>query len=297
MRDVYPPRREQPRLWRWADIRALLLEAARRTDIESAERRVLTLVNQDAFGAHDCVATTTNLSANFQVLMPGETAPAHCHSMGALRFVVEGNGAMTIVNGQECPMGDRDLVLTPAWCLHEHMHRGNEPAIWLDLLDAPLIKHLDLVRFERKRQKSDSGRNAGFGHSSPFHYSWDAARTALASLQTRPDGARVLRYADPMTGGPVMNLIDCYLWELAPRRPTRAQRSTSNAVAFVCEGRGASRIGGTRIAWSRNDLFTLPHGHWISHEGDDGGAILFLGTDRDVLRRLGLLADEFAEAS
>jgi gentisate 1,2-dioxygenase len=311
-RNVYPPRGERPRLWRWADLEPLLDAAVQEaSDMAATERRVLTLVNHDVFGADDFVTTTTNLSANFQILMPGETAPAHRHTMNALRFVVSGAGATTTVDGKTCIMAERDMILTPAWCWHEHANPGRERVIWLDLLDAPLIRQLDVVRFERERRQppaplppdhafaaagfvpADVGEPARF--SPLFRYPWAAARQALAALAPDRDGSRRIRYANVASGGPALNLIDCYLLGLAPGRPTRPYRTTSNAVCFVCAGGGASRIGDERVAWGRNDVFTLPHGHWIVHEADPDEAILFVGTDREILRRLDLLADELAD--
>jgi gentisate 1,2-dioxygenase len=312
MRNVYPPRGERARLWRWAELEPLLAAAvAEASDMQATERRVLTLVNQEVFGPADFVTTTTNLSANFQVLMPGESAPSHRHPMNALRFVVEGEGAVTTVDDKACPMAERDMILTPAWCWHEHSNPGKQRVIWLDLLDAPLIRQLDVVRFERERKSSPpplpaDGAFAAAGfvpadtpanlrHSPLFRYAWDAARRALAAVAPAPDGSRLLRYANVATGGPAMNLLDCYLAALAAGRPTRAYRTTSNAVCFVAEGGGVSQVGDERIAWARNDVFTLPHGHWISHTAAEGGAVLFVGTDREILRRLDLLADEHAD--
>jgi len=311
-RNVYPPRGERARLWRWAEMKPLLAEAVTEaSDMQATERRVLTLINQDVFGAGDFVTTTTNLSANFQVLMPGETAPLHRHSMNALRLVVEGSGATTTVDDKVCAMAPRDMILTPAWCWHEHANPGSQRVIWLDLLDAPLIKGLDVVRFERERTRPPpplppdgafaaagfvpADVPAGLKHSPMFRYPWTSARPALDAVTPGADGARLLRYVNVAGGGPAMNLIDCYLASLAAARPTRAYRSTSNAVCLVIEGDGISRVGEDRVAWTRNDLFTLPHGHWISHEAAEGGAILFIGTDREVLRRLDLLADEQAD--
>jgi gentisate 1,2-dioxygenase len=312
-RNVYAPRGERPRIWRWAELEPLLSGAVgEAADMQATERRVLTLIQQDIFGADDFVTTTTNLSANFQVLMPGETAPSHRHSMNALRFVVEGEGATTTVDDKVCRMAERDMILTPAWCWHEHANPGRERVIWLDVLDAPLVKQLDVVTFERERKASpppplpsdDAFAVGGFvpadvpanlKHSPIFRYPWHAVRQSLASIAAAPDGSRRLRYANVSTGGPALNLIDCFLTALAAGRPTRAYRTTSNAVCLVAEGSGASRIGDARIAWTRNDLFTLPHGHWISHEAAADGAILFVATDREVLRRLDLLADEHAD--
>ena len=309
-RNVYPQRGEAPRIWRWAEIEPLLNRAVTEAPMTVAERRVLTLVNQSVFGADDFVATTTNLSANFQIIMPGEKAPSHRHTINALRFVVEGEGAVTIVDEKACPMAERDMVLTPAMCWHEHTNPGAKRVIWLDVLDGPLVRQLDVVRFERERKvpppalPADSAfAAAGFvpaempvpGHSPMFRYAWSDAERALAATAPAADGARRLRYAHTATGGPALNLIDCFLLAPAAGKATRAYRSTSNAVCLVAGGSGKSRIGESTIAWTRNDLFTLPHGHWISHEAAEPGTVLFVATDREILRRLDLLADENAE--
>ena len=68
--------------------------------------------------------------------------------MNALRFVIEGKGASTIVDGKDCPMEEGDLVITPGWTWHEHVHRGDAPIIWLDALDAPLHRYLGTDKFE-----------------------------------------------------------------------------------------------------------------------------------------------------
>ena len=77
--------------------------------------------------------------------------------MNALRFVLEGSGATTIVDGKPCPMEEGDLVLTPAWTWHEHVHQGSAPIIWLDALDVPLHHYMGTGAF----QPGPVGRHAG----------------------------------------------------------------------------------------------------------------------------------------
>ncbi|HVL37360.1 MAG TPA: gentisate 1,2-dioxygenase, partial [Burkholderiales bacterium] len=83
-------------LWRYHELRPALLETARLVSAEEAERRVLLLENPSYAGELRVCAT---LHAGLQLLMPGERARAHRHSQAALRFVVEGRGASTTVNG------------------------------------------------------------------------------------------------------------------------------------------------------------------------------------------------------
>src|SRR5436190_1181638 len=74
-----------------------------------------------------------------QGVLPGEIAPAHRHTAGALRFMIEGRGSFTNVNGEPCSMDPASLILTPQWCWHDHANETGEPVIWLDVLDVPFI--------------------------------------------------------------------------------------------------------------------------------------------------------------
>ncbi len=133
-------------LWTWSVLGPLIADAMTITSMAAIERRVLTLVDPDAQG--NTAGTTTNLTAALQILMPGESARPHRHSMNALRFVIDGSGASTKVDGRDCPMEERDLVITPGWTWHEHIHKGSAPIVWLDALDAPLHRHLGTDAFE-----------------------------------------------------------------------------------------------------------------------------------------------------
>lgn len=121
--NVHTAARTNPRayLWRWQVLRPLVDDAIAATGMDNAERRVLALTNPDAVGGRN---TTTNLNACLRVLMPGESARPHRRTPNALRFVLEGGGATTIVDGKSCPMQEGDLVVTPSWCWHEHVHNG-----------------------------------------------------------------------------------------------------------------------------------------------------------------------------
>src|SRR5262249_13880514 len=129
-----PPAPPDPTyLWSWERVRPLLERAIEAANPAAVERRVLTLVSPNNRMPDD-LTTVRPLAAALQILLPGETARPHRHSMNAIRFVLEGEGAITVVNGKPCPMAFGDLILTPAWCWHEHTHRGQGPIIWLDAL-------------------------------------------------------------------------------------------------------------------------------------------------------------------
>ncbi len=296
-------------LWTWSVLGPLIADAMTITSMAAIERRVLTLVDPDAQG--NTAGTTTNLTAALQILMPGESARPHRHSMNALRFVIDGSGAATKVDGRDCPMEERDLVITPGWTWHEHIHKGSAPIVWLDALDAPLHRHLGTDAFEPgpPHDVPDYAGDAAFavpnmvpefedgtaGFSPVFRYPWADAARAVAAAPVWKDGTRRVRYANPKNGGPAMSLLDCYLVEVGGAE-TIPYRTTSNAVCCVAEGSGTSRIGDETFAWGPKDIFTLPHGNWITHRAD-GRARLFMVTDRDVLRRLDLLKEEHGNAA
>ncbi len=304
---------DAPMRWAWRDMLPLVERASREVSMEDAERRVL-LLTHPAFGGG--AATTTNLLGGLQTLLPGEVARAHRHSVQAIRFVMSGRGAVTNVNGHPCPMAEGDLVLTPAWTWHEHVHQGSERLVWFDGLDVPLLGHLDsvffevagpgaerfdppptrpaLARAEMALLAPDSSPVAGHAAPNPYCYSWRNAQAALAGAVPRADGSRWLRYVDGRSGGAVMPTVDCYLLACASGRSTQPGRSTSNAICVVVRGRGRSRVGDTTLDWSEHDVFTLPHWNWVSHTAASDDAVLFMMTDREFLASMGYLREEHA---
>jgi len=291
-----------PNHWQWKRIRPLIDDAMKVASPAAVERRVLTLTDQDADGG-----TTTNLVTALQILLPGEKARPHRHTMNALRFVIEGNGASTIVDGKDCPMEEGDLVITPGWTWHEHVHLGSAPIIWLDALDAPLHRYLGTDAFEPGpvHDLPNMPDDAAFAFpnivpeftdempqfSPVFRYPWAAARDAVKAAPKWKDGSRRVRYINPITGGSTMPLMDCYLTQIDRGTETVRFRTTSNAVCLVCEGRGTSRVGEETVSWDTHDVFSLPHGNWITHKANET-ATLFVVTDRDALRRLDLLKEQ-----
>lgn len=294
--------------WPWARMEPLIQRAVDEVGMDDAERRVLLMTDPHLPQA----ATTGNLLAGLQTLMPGETAHAHRHTIAALRFMVAGQGAVTAVNRVPCPMEPGDLVLTPSWTWHEHVHNGAERVVWLDGLDLPLCAHLDTMFFEpgvadplpmvepqptrppvakplATELKPDPGH--------PFRYSASRARQMLEQAPRRADGSRWLRYVDGVSGGAVLPSVDCYLQQLPAGQRTLETRSTASAIALVVEGSGSSRVGDVEWRWSAHDVFTLPHWQWASHQADAGGATLFLMTDLELKAALGYLREEEREST
>ena len=130
----------QPAAWRFDAIRAAMLEAGGLITAKEAERRVLVLENPGLRGQSKI---TTDLYAGVQMVLPGEVAPAHRHAQSALRLVLDGNGAHTAVNGERTTMRYGDFIITPPMAWHDHGNESDEPILWLDGLDIPLVQFLD----------------------------------------------------------------------------------------------------------------------------------------------------------
>lgn len=302
-----PP--DESYMWRWETMEPLVSRAGDDVKGELANHRVI-LFNNPAFAAPR-VGTTTNLMCGLQCVMPGESTAAHRHTPAAVRFLLEsGGGATTLVDGKSCPMHEGDMILTPNLTWHEHYNDSDRRTVWLDTLDVPLVGALGAVFFEdgpateypatvatlpdgafANAIAPATGR-PGVPYSPRFRYPWADVLDALAETPAAADGSRRVRYTNPADGGAVMPTLDCYALELARGQETVAARSTSNAVCVVAEGEGSSVIGGVTHQWRRRDVFTVPHWTWATHTATTGIARLFMVSDRETLRRLGLLRDE-----
>jgi gentisate 1,2-dioxygenase len=299
-------------LWKGSTLHELAARAVTEVPMEDAERRVLLLTHPD-FGGE--VVTTHNLSGGIQILQPGERAAAHRHTLTALRFVMTGSGAVTIVDGKRCPMEPGDLIMTPSWTWHEHVNEGSEQVVWFDGLDLPLARSLDSVFFQMGEPKADAeslvavddavfeagaeipaGRLPAGGYSPQFRYSWRHALQRLAAMEGEADGTKLLQYRNPVNGAAVTPTLDCYLLELPQKRRTFKRRSTANTVCVVAEGSGTTTAGAQTFHWQKGDVFTLPHWSWVSHEADTQARV-FLMTDRELLNRLGYLREEVSQVA
>ena len=304
--------RERAHIWRWSEMRPLIDAAIGVRSMAAVERRVLSLISPHAVAIGGASGTTRNLNAGLQILMPGESARPHRHTMNALRFVLSGHGARTVVDGKSCQMKEGDLVTTPGWCWHEHVHRGDGPIVWLDVLDASLHRYFGTDAFQpgptndypalapdaaftSSLMVPQTGE-AAKSYSPVFRYPWEQAAAAAACAPLGRDGARQVRYANPLNGGPVMSLLDCWLVELAPGVETAAFRTTASAVCTVVEGTGSSQIGQEHLTWEPRDIFSMPSGNWITHRANAERTRLFVVSDREVLRRLDLLKEEYGSA-
>jgi gentisate 1,2-dioxygenase len=296
----------QPVGWRFAEIREAMIEAGGLITAKEAERRVLILENPGLRGQSK---VTTSLYAGVQLVLPGEVAPAHRHTQSALRFVLEGSGAHTSVNGEKTVMEYGDFVVTPQWAWHDHGNETDRPMFWLDGLDIPMVQFFDASFAEMldedaqpvTRPTGQSAAEYGNGlmpidadhaslNSPIFNYPYARSLEALAAMRQGrdPDPCHgwKLRYTNPLTGGDAMPTMATFIQRLAPGA-TVPYRAT-DATVFVCtEGAGQSHIGNETIPWGPRDLFVAPSWARVVHEVAEE-AVLFSYSDRAVQEKLGL---------
>ncbi|HEY7387009.1 MAG TPA: cupin domain-containing protein [Bryobacteraceae bacterium] len=268
-----------PALWRYNDLRPLLLEAGRRITAEEAERRVLILENPAARGQS---RTTSSLYAGLQLVMPGEVAATHRHVASALRLVLESEGGYTTVNGERIAMHPGDFILTPSWCWHSHGNPGEKPVIWLDGLDIPIVNLFETSFFEHHTGQ------AAAPSVSPLTYPYARSREAL-------EQAHRASPFDPCHGVKMQLLelptLAAFLQLLPAGFNGSPYRSTDGAVFCVVEGQGTSRVGEITFSWKEHDVFVVPSWRPVSHHADSQ-SVLFSFSDRPVQKLLGFWRDE-----
>ncbi len=298
-------------LWRFDEIRAFMLEAGDLITAKEAERRVLVLENPGLRGQSKI---TTSLYGGVQLVMPGEVAPAHRHSQSALRFVIEGQGAHTVVDGERTVMSPGDFVITPARTWHDHGNTSDEPMFWLDGLDIPVVQFFDASfaegypEDEQPILRRDGDSHARYGRNllpiglsrasrtSPvFNYPYTETRDALEHMRAAeawdPCHGLKLRYTNPVTGDYAMPTIGTFIQLLPAGFTTARYRSTDATVYVPIEGNGRSRIGERWFDWSAKDIFVVPSWAPVIHEAASD-AVLFSYSDRPIQEKLDLFRED-----
>ena len=309
----------QAAIWRYAELREQVLEAGRLISAEEAERRVLILENPGLRG-QSCI--TQSLYAGLQLILPGEVAPAHRHTQSALRLVLDGEGAYTAVDGERTTMHRGDFIITPAWTWHDHGNLGDQPVVWLDGLDIPIVRFLDAGFAEKSTTRSQAdvrpegdalhryGSNMlPLDHAPQPHeptrvfvYPFGRSREALVGIGRAPADAHFgfkLRYVDPATGRSPMPTIGAFAQRLPAGFATLPYRSSDSTVYVCLEGEGTATIAagdavGSReevFAFTPRDVFVVPswHAFTLAARSD---TVLFSFSDRPVQQVLGLWREE-----
>lgn len=312
---VEPKNRAVAQLWCYARLRELALHFCETLSLQEAERRVLMLVNP---GLKDPPATLNTLYAGIQIITPGETAQAHRHVANAFRFIIEGSGGYTTVNGERVHMSAGDLLLTPGWHWHDHVHEGDGPMMWLDGLDYPLVNALDVGFAEQYPQRLQpvitaddvSTRQYLHGRLNPAwqrhagpatpigNYPWVQTQRAFAAIGDDAAGSAsegvLLEYTNPWDGGTVLPTIACRIARLPAGFSGQLRRHTASTIYHVVSGSGHTEIDGAHYDWSDKDVFCIPGWATYRHHSDpDRDAYLFSYSDEPVLKKLGFYREQW----
>jgi gentisate 1,2-dioxygenase len=300
-------------VWRWSELYPLARRAGELVPVgRGGERRAIALANPGL--GHRAYATPT-LWAAIQYLGPKETAPEHRHSQNAFRFVFEGEGVWTVVNGDPVRMSRGDFLLTPGWHFHGHHNQTDVPMAWLDGLDTPFAQQLNTGFFEFGTDRATDYATPPFSRgerlwaypglrplsglqdtvSSPITaYRWDSTDRALSEQLLLEDegqpatvepGHAAVRYVNPRTGGDVMPTIRGEFHRLRQGTATAPRREVGSSVFQVFEGRGAVVLGGVEHRLEFGDLFVVPS--WVSWSVHAETRLdLFRFSDAPIMERL-----------
>jgi gentisate 1,2-dioxygenase len=302
-----------PALWRYAELRELLVEAGKLITPKEGVRRALLLENPGIRG-RGFSQVCQSLLAAVQMILPGEKAPSHRHTNGAFRLVLEGEGALTAVEGEPVVMHPGDFILTPSWSFHEHANPTGNAVFWMDGLDLPIVELFDshFRQFypggTQPNVRSDGDSLARFGSnmmpvdytpvglSSPLLvYPYSQSRAALEQLYrngpVHPCHGIKLQYVNPATGGYALPTIAAFLQFLPRGFRGEPYRATDSTVFCAKEGKGRTHIGEMTFEWGLHDIFVAPSWYSISHEADED-AVLFSFSDRAAQKALGLWREE-----
>ena len=263
----------QPCLWRWSDIEPCMRRVAEAVSLDpGGNRRTLRLVNPGLPWG-----TTHTLWGGIQQVLPGEVATAHRHTPNAFRFIIQGSGASTTVDGQAYRMEPGDVLLTPNWCWHDHVNDGTETAYWLDGLDIPLVRAMNAMFFaEYSKPRQDVLASPDRG---PCVFKWADSLAALDRLQP----GEPLEFPGLQTIGLAMQCL--------PAGFRVRERRACSALFQVVRGSGSSQVGSQRFHWNERDFMAVPPWTWLEHEAAED-AILFQMNDAPALKALGLYRRE-----
>jgi gentisate 1,2-dioxygenase len=304
-----------PVVWRAETIRQHMRRACAEISTEDAERRVLVLENPKLQGRS---LATNSLYAGIQMILPGEIAPCHRHTASALRLILDGGQGFTTVQGEKVEMRRGDFIITPTNIFHEHGALGDEPVMWLDGLDVPIVQMLNAgFSADYPEQHQPEGRPMGdaqaryasglipvgrqpTGAASPlFHYPYATTRPALQALartqEWNPEHGLKMAFSDPTTGRSPIRTMGAYLQLLPAGFRGVTHRETDAAVMCVVEGSARIRLGEQTLTVHENDVFVAPGWLWRHFEADQE-SVLFSFSDRPLQEYLGFWRGERAAA-
>lgn len=304
-----------PMLWKYEDLRELAIRSAELVTPEQAGRRVVYLVNDKR---KDVSAAVGWLYTGIQVTRPGESTSAHRHRASALRFIMEGEGGYTVVNGNKITFEINDFVITPNSAWHEHgVAENGKMCIWQDGLDIPLVNALeanDYAVFDGSQILNapvnyssimygvsgllHTDKNWSEPYSPLFKYEWKKVYPALLEAakvaKINPFDGILMRYTNPLTGGHVMQTMGASMQLLPPRFSGKTHKHTGSFVYQCAKGSGYTIIDGKRFDWKERDIFCVPSWAWHEHHNNSStdDACLFSFNDLPVIEKLGLYQEK-----
>jgi gentisate 1,2-dioxygenase len=302
-----------PHVWRWSALHPLAQRAGDLVPVgRGGERRAIALANPGLGGRP---YATPTLWAAIQYLGPREAAPEHRHTQNAFRFVVEGEGVWTVVDGDPVAMRRGDFLLTPGWSFHGHHNTRDAPMAWIDGLDIPFMHYTDAGFFEFGPDEITSKQTPEISRSerlwahpglrpvscpgpipkSPLAaYRWehtDAALTEQLALSdegypaTVEPGHAAVRFSNPASGGDALPTIRAEFHRLRAGAVTAARREVGSSVWQVFQGEGSALVDGTQYRLAHGDLIVVPS--WRSLQLQAGSRLdLFRFSDTPIFERL-----------
>ncbi|MET7690395.1 cupin domain-containing protein [Streptomyces sp. NPDC005483] len=312
---AHPVSQALPHRWRWKDLLPMAAQAGQLVPVgRGGERRAIALANPGLGGQP---FATPTLWAAIQYLNPREDAPVHRHTQNAFRFVVEGEGVWTVVNGDPVAMRRGDFLPQAGWHWHGHHNRSDRAMAWIDGLDIPFQHYTDATFFEfgpdevdtrEAPQRSRSERlwaHPGLRpltHLQPtpatplLAYRWEHTDRALAEQlaleaegysATVEPGHAAVRYTNPTTGADILPTLRTEFHRLAPGTATAARSEVGSSVFQAFDGTGEVTVGDSRWSVERGDLFVVPSWQPLTF-ATEHGLDLFRFTDAPIFERLHL---------
>lgn len=314
-----PKSQAVPYLWKWELLHEKLM-AAREifTPERGGERRAIYLQNPGLISRQPWgwASTTQTLYAAVQLILPGETAPSHRHTQSALRFIMKGEGAYTIVQGERIFMEEGDFLTTPKGLWHGHAHPGDQPMIWMDCLDIPTLYAIGGTFFEPYPDKIEqpqvpdnySSQRYKGGMVRPISdrhpkiaplgsYKWAQTIAAIEGLrQYEPDpyDGYAVEYINPSNGKTANPTIASWMQMLPAGFHSKAHRHTHSTIYQVFKGSGYTVIDGVRFDWSEGDFLVLPNWLWHEHVAHED-SYLFSASDLPIMEKFEVEREESYE--
>lgn len=291
----------KPHLWKWEEVLPLVKECGELIGLGRGsshyDRRVLALSNP---GSNYDYTTSGTLFADIQLIKPGESAPCHRHTPCATRFIMQGEGGWTTVNGDRKRVRPGDIVYTGQFPWHDHGNDGPEDFIFLDVLDIPLLyftatsswefdfapitgdknivnQPATMTEFEDSLQvdpilrptfSTQKKRN----HEMFSYLSWEKNKAQLTKYEQHEgsecDGIH-LEWTQP-NGEHIGPTVSVFTQWIRPKENILSHRHTSSTIYICVEGQGYVNIENQTLRFVKNDIFVVPSWNWHNFESDKG---------------------------